>query len=78
MGAGSARYVQPNENSRERNELTTNARILNLSRLCKRISCYAELAMVLVNRDIPIAQNAAESANDRPIESGSDGITEKK
>jgi hypothetical protein len=30
-----------------------------------------------VNQDIPIAQNAAESANDKPIEIAKDAITEK-
>jgi hypothetical protein len=30
-----------------------------------------------MNRVIPTAQNAAETASDRPIETGKDGITEK-
>jgi hypothetical protein len=77
LGAGSVRYVQLNGNGNERSEPITSARIRGPSRLCKRISCYAELVVVLVNRVIPTVRNALQSANNSLIERGKNGITEK-
>lgn len=77
QGADSVRYVQLNENDNERSKPITSTRNRNPSQMCKRISCYAELVVRLINQVILTAQNADESANDRLIERGKDDITKK-
>ena len=64
-------------NDRERSKPIIKERIRSLSQLCKRIYCNAELVAGCVNWVILTAQNAAKTASDMPIESDSDGITEK-
>jgi hypothetical protein len=76
-GAGSVQYVLPNENDIERNEPTTNERISSNNLSNRKTFCFADSADSSVNRDIPIARNAAKDEANRRIVKGSDDITEK-